>query len=520
MANRRSANFPPALIKVLERRVNGKCSNPNCRIPTSGPTVDEKKSNNMGVAAHIKAASCEGPRYDKEMSLENRKSIGNAIWLCSNCSTIIDKDPNYYSVEFLQQWKKKAEDMAFEEYGKAPVSRSDYETLHGLVFGKLNRNLLSSAVSNICRLNAAALEELDPRFSVEVDHRAGNTSYIFSAKQPVQIDYNIKKDFKDEFVEKFKDLIFHGRTLEIDSSAMKFSGSPLFQFDAGVGGQVILESTARKKAIAKISLDIEATTNKIIYLDDIVGEVVTGTKSITFSGSSLGGMYFFQIRYVYDPAGGGKLSNKIDFGMWEGKSVSALPYFDKIFAMHTALFEEQSMSIIIEIEGKSLLSGSGIKLGNREKCLEIYRLLRHLRNVRYILKILKLDVKFDKKIEVSNEECNAVEQVYQYLHNYTDMKKNEVEKYKVEISISKDASYEQVQEIADGNFGAIKIERVCNMTLKLLSLQLRNVRLNIIFSNAILKSASTSQVLAAGETVELEIVPSDDCVIYTNITHY
>lgn len=77
---------------ILFRRAGARCSNPNCRKPTSGPHTDADKTVNIGVAAHITAAEKGGPRYDHYMSSEERKSIENGIWLCQDCAKLIDSD--------------------------------------------------------------------------------------------------------------------------------------------------------------------------------------------------------------------------------------------------------------------------------------------------------------------------------------------------------------------------------------------------------------------------------------------
>ena len=43
------------------------------------------------------------------MTSEERKSIENGIWLCSNCSIIIDRDEKKYTAQVLRAWKKKHE---------------------------------------------------------------------------------------------------------------------------------------------------------------------------------------------------------------------------------------------------------------------------------------------------------------------------------------------------------------------------------------------------------------------------
>ncbi|MCR1847944.1 hypothetical protein NSA42_01530 [Paeniclostridium sordellii] len=102
-------DFKENTKKTLAQRVGYICSNPNCMKQTIGPHSDPNKSLSIGVAAHIKAASPGGPRYDKYMSSEERKSIDNGIWLCENCAKIIDKDIEYYTVELLNNWKQNAE---------------------------------------------------------------------------------------------------------------------------------------------------------------------------------------------------------------------------------------------------------------------------------------------------------------------------------------------------------------------------------------------------------------------------
>jgi hypothetical protein len=105
-------DFPLAIIDTLGKRVGMRCSNPGCRLPTSGPQDDPAKAVNVGVAAHVTAASCGGPRYDPTMTSDERRSINNGIWLCQTCSKLIDSDVSRYTVAVLEEWKGKAEGAA------------------------------------------------------------------------------------------------------------------------------------------------------------------------------------------------------------------------------------------------------------------------------------------------------------------------------------------------------------------------------------------------------------------------
>lgn len=84
-------------------------------MPTSGPSADPERAFNVGVAAHITAASKGGPRYDPSLTAEQRKSIENAVWLCGKCNTMVDQDETRYPAVLLRQWKRQAEDRALRE---------------------------------------------------------------------------------------------------------------------------------------------------------------------------------------------------------------------------------------------------------------------------------------------------------------------------------------------------------------------------------------------------------------------
>lgn len=102
-------DFTKKTIDLLGKRVAFHCSNPDCRKITIGPNEEKEKATIIGIAAHITAASSDGPRYNSELSEEERRHIDNGIWLCSNCATLIDKDVDRYSVKLLNEWRQQAE---------------------------------------------------------------------------------------------------------------------------------------------------------------------------------------------------------------------------------------------------------------------------------------------------------------------------------------------------------------------------------------------------------------------------
>lgn len=117
-----SDDFSDPTKRIIAARAAYLCSNPEHRVPTSGPQDDPTKAVNLGVAAHITAASAGGPRYDHTLSPEQRSAASNGIWLCQNCAKLIDNDIGRFGVEVLTKWKSDAETEAKARVGETTSS--------------------------------------------------------------------------------------------------------------------------------------------------------------------------------------------------------------------------------------------------------------------------------------------------------------------------------------------------------------------------------------------------------------
>lgn len=107
-------DFSKTTKRTLAIRAAHFCSSPYCLKLTAGPHSDETKSLTSGHAAHIHAASENGPRYDKDQTPAQRKAISNGLWLCRECGDIVDKDDAPHSPTLLRQWKADHEAMIAE----------------------------------------------------------------------------------------------------------------------------------------------------------------------------------------------------------------------------------------------------------------------------------------------------------------------------------------------------------------------------------------------------------------------
>ena len=109
MQHKSRDDFSERVKRTVAERAAYICANPACRRPTVGPHFEPDKSLKTGEACHICAAAPGGPRFDVNQTAEQRGAIENAIWLCTECSTRIDKDESSYPVETLAEWKRNHE---------------------------------------------------------------------------------------------------------------------------------------------------------------------------------------------------------------------------------------------------------------------------------------------------------------------------------------------------------------------------------------------------------------------------
>jgi len=145
-------DFSLVTKELLAKRVAYRCSNPECRHVTSGPQTDSTKAVNIGVAAHITAASAGGPRFDPTMASDERQGIENGIWLCQSCAKLVDNDPIRYAVDVLHLWKKLAETTAIRELespnSKYPSDKfAELESIMPDMFNEMRNDLTAHQLS-------------------------------------------------------------------------------------------------------------------------------------------------------------------------------------------------------------------------------------------------------------------------------------------------------------------------------------------------------------------------------------
>lgn len=220
--------FAPSVKKVIAERAGHHCSRPECRRPTIGPHSDPTKSTSTGVVAHIRAAKPGGPRFDRNQTHEDRKSIGNAIWLCHGCSDLVDKNEDKYPPELLTAWTREQErwiaqdlealllpditlrthkGLTLPNYGPAEIQAEDIAAFreHILVFNNTTRRVmrhLSCRIqfpepvirANVLEKPAGVSIEFSPDRMNMITHASGKGSVRVTGPLPAAQDFNLGFD--------------------------------------------------------------------------------------------------------------------------------------------------------------------------------------------------------------------------------------------------------------------------------------------------------------------------------------
>jgi len=399
-------DFTKDVIDRLRSRAANRCSNPKCRVPTTAASEeDTSKINNIGIAAHICAASPRGPRYSGALTAGERKSVDNGIWLCSNCAADIDRDVKHYTISLLREWKREAERMAREELGKKlPARRDVIDTVAAALTG-LPNVFVPCAISNVHEASQKVLEALDDRFTVKSSYTDEGTKFDVYAKENVNVSVHVNPEYRKEFAHKHKRLIEYGEDLEICAGAIRFDGSRLFEEIAGLfsSGKLVL-SKSRTAGLQKLSV-VDSATSSTEQFDDIKGEITFGSELLTFRGGCFNEMLTLSFRAMKDSLKT-QFNITVDFANWENRDVRFLPYFTKLYALFDKLAKGWKLCTSLEINGHQVLQTKNLVENDFVRSTALW--LRYIDKATALLRYLNCDVKYVSDFSFTLEEFQSL----------------------------------------------------------------------------------------------------------------
>lgn len=504
-------NFSESVKRLLKDRVAHRCSNPSCRVPTISPRGKDN-TNSIGIAAHICAASKGGPRYDEGMSVEQRKSIENAIWLCANCSIKIDKDVGKYPVELLHDWKTQAEKISEEEMGQKLPDKNDAINMLSAALTGSSMKFLSQAIANTHRASSKVLEDLDSRFSVKSKYINDTSSFELIPREDIDFSIDIiGPEAIESFVNGHKALIEHGQEFTISTDSIEARGSKLLEYIAGRESGIMSISPIKKPAVYRICI-VNKETNAHTYLEDIRGYVKIGTKSFTFFGTALDGMLSFSNTFNLEKRReNAKLT--IDFERWNGRSIHNLKYFNKLFAFFDEAFKNNRMTASLDVDGEHEINGLFEDPSRVQLFQQVYSQLTYIYQAREVCVYLNEDLKFRNNTSLDAEHIAKINRIYKTIKG-TNKFGAENQKSVAKITLSAKGAKEQKEYLFGSKPLSMRIiepdEEKIELFGKLLTLPekvytLENVKLEIIGRNAGRNIDDINDV----DSIEVECIPAE-----------
>lgn len=194
-------DFAPEIKRILAARAGHKCS--VCLKATSGPGPTARVALSDGVAAHITAASPNGPRFDHSLSADARRSPENGIWVCTQHGREIDAAASTFSVDVLRGLKRIREESASRELQQSQGTEDQsglliefpYVTTAYKLFGVIDPQAYTfsttSALRDVLRNTEepSRLLDLAPEVIVEAWGSHPNVAGILSTLLSKNIDY-------------------------------------------------------------------------------------------------------------------------------------------------------------------------------------------------------------------------------------------------------------------------------------------------------------------------------------------
>ncbi|OIN27394.1 hypothetical protein [Vibrio barjaei] len=396
-------DFPESVKRSLREHVNGFCSNPDCRELTISTKADSKSLLNIGIAAHICAASPGGPRYDNEQSEESRKSYDNGIWLCTKCATLIDRDEHRYPVKTLISWKESAHAFIRDNIGKELIPKEDIDS-------RVMRNTLEFISGNSRLLNASKaikfiddqLNALDPRFSVQTSIVDGKELREISAKTN-DASFGLSMPFHEgqNFQKQLDKMRSTGEPVTLDSTSFNFTGSKLFETignNLSEGSQLSIEP-----ASTRVKVDLYAVSkSQQVYLGTFKGKYITLKDGLKFTALAFNRL--LEITAFYNINTSSMTFNyNFDSTVWYGKDIQKLPFFNKLLWAKDVLHDGGVLSVAIEFE-----EGYTTDVFYSSQCINENQ-LKLFSNIASLLHVIECYRKITKKYSLSTPIFGEIE---------------------------------------------------------------------------------------------------------------
>ena len=518
MAKHRRDDFSSQVKRTLERRVNSRCSNPDHRVPTSGPTANEDGVSNIGKAAHIAAAAPGGPRYDPSMTRTQRSGLSNGIWLCANCSDMIDKDELRYPTALLHDWKRKAEALADAEKGKPQPSVREFAVYKAKALGEhVGTESVTSLVDETLRVGRRMIESIDPRFTATIRAEEGRTHITLIPLETIPCKLHIPSVVAEAFSKGFDELHRHGLPLEISAPGLKMEGSPLFEQVVDQPRKLVIESALRTEA-----------THRLFWTDpdsgrpmtaEFAGQLVAGTESITFTGSLFDGLcgITYRLPRHHEINITVALESEVTAAPWNGQSARRLPHFEKYRSLCKTIAKGGALLSSLEAGGRELFSTRTLLLMSETDAQIQLSFLNHLSRLSSVLEVMNSDVAFQKE-QIREEDLDLVFELWSFYCDFSTRHGADVGEVTFSLVPSTAVEAQFINDaIKSGRPTEFRIEQQRATSVTLFGQQIHLKPITLTLSDVLLRCEDNLPQVEEGTAAHLSLVPTADTRTYIQI---
>lgn len=400
-------NFSSATIKKLKEMVGDVCSHPECRVVTGGSKFLGENTFSIGVAAHICAAAPGGPRYDSNMTSEQRSSYENGIWLCQTHARMIDADISRFPKNLLLTWRKDAEQLSTQRVGARLLTPVEQERALRIAVGRSIADFIedrSIPVIDVIDGYERNLEELDPRFDVKLlKDEEGVITHVITPKNGEKAGFNINFS-TPKAISSLRRLIDYGEDASFDFSDFTITGSKLFEgIPLGKSGQLTIGSHKRHIEVS-VSLLVDDDESELASFKCTVS---SGTKRALVQGNAYNGLLSF--RMEIDEGTDPKISISFHPERWLGIDVSRLGYFPRISKLADRMRKTGVMRVAIDVtsDNKTSRVGSGDLDENKEFSSNVLWYVELIKAARKISEKF-VDPIFIKTFDIAQDEEDMI----------------------------------------------------------------------------------------------------------------
>ena len=261
--------------------------------------------------------------------------------------------------------------------------------------------------------------------------------------------------------------------------------------------------------------------SEVYELDNILGSVTVGSKTLSFSGEAYGGVLEMQYRYPWKDHEGQlncDVHFSIRFAPWIGKPVSQLPYLDKLLKCFDLGQNAATINLMLEIDGLQVLTAAGGALFKDQDSIDLFVLLRYLRNIRDILSVLNIGMIFTDGFKVSVDELQLTEETWQML---VELKKRRGNDLGDVTCVIEPTNNEEVANMSNGLASdkpmPYRLEQRLARHLNVFGKRIDCGLIRIDYSAMQMKLKNIEDVILIGRPVALKFVPAKDCVVNVEV---